>query len=308
MDKNISIIGFGNQAKAWALNLRDSGYRVFIGLRPQSASVATAKNLKFDTFFYTEEELPSQNTVILAPDDTHGEILGSLKSRSANLIFAHGYSLHYHGLSKRFPEFNCLLLAPKAIASEVRLQYEIGGKIGALYSVEYSSSPKASEDILKTIAKDVGISSLFISSSESETKADLFSEQSLLCSVLPYAALYSFNKLIQKGINEETAYFECWHEVKLIADTMVAMGPQKFFELISPNALVGSEIGRKALFDKDYFEKIDRLYESIDSGDFAQTIDESTKEDFKKIKEQVVGFWKKEPLNLVHQRLAAELY
>lgn len=305
MSKKLSIIGFGNQAKAWALNLRDSGYEIFIGLRTNSTSFKNAQELGFQTFDFAAEKLPANDVAILAPDDAHLGIAKDLQGQEATLIFAHGFSLHFDHLSKKYPSFNCLLLAPKAIASEVRMQYETRGNLGALFSAELSKNPAESIVKLKRIAKDLGITSFHPTTVEAETKADLFSEQTLLCSTLPYSALYSFNKLIEKGINPETAYFECWHEVKLIADTMVKLGPVKFFELISPNALAGSEIGRRELFDQAYFEKLERIYQDIDSGEFTKTLSDL---DFAELKKEVSAFWKEQPLAQAHERLAKELY
>lgn len=304
MDKKLSIIGFGNQAKAWALNLKDSGHEVHIGLRPDSKSVKLASELGLKSFSL-KDEIPTELAIVLAPDDTHAKLLADLKETPKTLVFAHGFSLFYEELAEKFPHFNCLLLAPKAIASEVRLQFEIKGKLGALFSVEKSKDKENSKKIIQELSKAIGITSLHESSIESETKADLFSEQSLLCSTLPYAALFSFNKLIEKGINEETAYFECWHEVKLIADTMVKLGPAKFFELISPNALAGSEAGRAALFDDRYFSKLEELYSQIDNANFAKGLKEAN---FDEIKNHVVSFWSDQQLTKTHERISKELY
>ena len=138
-----------------------------------------------------------------------------------------------------------------------------------------------------------------------ETKADLFSEQTILCSILPYSALHSFNKLIEKGINEETAYFECWHEIKLIAEAMVKMGPAKFFELISPNALVGSEIGRQTFFDKSFTNKLEKLYNDINDWKFQDKLENT---DVTELKSSITQMWKNERLTKVHDRLSKELY
>lgn len=307
MEKKLSIIGFGNQAKAWALNLRDSGFQIYIHLREDSSSIELARNLGFQVISL-DAPFPCKQIALLTPDDTHFDIAKTLtkalKGQKATLIFAHGFSLLYQGIANNFPEFNCLLLAPKAIASEVRMQYETKGKLGALYSVELSQNPEGSYDLIKSIADHLGITSLHQSALASETKADLFSEQVLLCSTLPYAALFAFNKLIEKGIEKETAYFECWHEMKLIADTMVRLGPEKFFDLISPNALAGSEIGRSALFGEDYMTRLESIYQSIDNGDFTRQLEETN---FPALREKVSSFWKEQELTKTHERMGKEL-
>lgn len=304
MAKSLAIIGFGNQAKAWALNLRDSGFKIFIGLRKGSSNFDSVKKLNFDSF-EIGENLPCENVAFLTPDNTHFEVASKIGNKEINAIFAHGFSLTENKIQNEFPNFNCLLLAPKAIASEVRLAYETGGKLGGLYSVELSKNKEVSEKLLRDIAHSLGLSSLHQTTIETETKADLFSEQTLLCSTLPYSALYAFNKLVEKGINEETAYFECWYEVKLIADTMVRLGPKKFFELISPNALAGSELGRQALFDSEYFNKLESIYNNIESRNFNKELDAT---DFESLKKEVVTFWSHQKLTKAHERLSKELF
>jgi ketol-acid reductoisomerase len=305
--KKLAIIGFGNQAKAWALNLRDSGWEISIGLRPGSASVELASKLNFSTFNYLEA---NQHLLfaILTPDESHHEIVNSIyKSKSGqegelSFIYAHGFSLQYTDL--RLLDCNHILLAPKAIASELRYEYETKGKNGAVYSFEYLKDKSLKENLL-SLGKDLGLTSLHEASIKDETIADLFSEQTLLCSTLPYAAVHSFNKLRQKGISQEVAFFECWHEVKLIASTMVKLGPEKFFNLISPNALVGSEIGKSTLFNDEYNKKLDDILEHITSGNFKEDIDNT---DFQTIKSDVLTFWKNQELTHVHQRMEQDLY
>lgn len=304
MAEKLAIIGFGNQAKAWALNLKDSGYDIFIGLRKDSPSTEKVRQLGLEVFALGEPP-PCDDVAILSPDDTHLSVAQSLAPYDLNAIFAHGYALFFENLAKKYPNLNCLLLAPKAIASELRLQYETKGKLGGVYSVEFSASPNASLKKLNKLASDLGINSFHPSSVEMETKADLFSEQVLLCSTLPYSALYSFNKLLEKGVNEETAYFECWYEVKLIADTMVKLGPVKFFELISPNALAGSEVGRKALFDQNYFDKLEKIYEDIDNWNFQSRLREA---DFGDLKRKVAAFWKDQKLSQTHTKMSKDLF
>jgi ketol-acid reductoisomerase len=143
------------------------------------------------------------------------------------------------------------------------------------------------------------------STCEQETVADLFSEQSLLCSTLPYSALKSFNKLVQNGIDPEVAYFECWYELKLIVDTLVKIGPYQFFKLISPNALLGSEIGKNLFYDMDYDKKLDDMLKNIQSGNFVDSIKGVNFED---VKSEVLDFWKDQKINTLHNDLKDELF
>ena len=186
----------------------------------------------------------------------------------------------------------------------MRYEYEVKGKNGGVYSFENLHNQDLKPVILD-LAKDLGLTSLHEATIREETIADLFSEQTLLCSTLPYAALHSFNKLREKGIRSEIAFFECWHEVKLIANTMVKLGPSRFFELISPNALLGSEIGRSVFFTDEYDKKLDDIFEHINTGSFSKELDHEKMEDIKK---NILNFWNKQELTDVHNKLKEELY
>jgi ketol-acid reductoisomerase len=303
--KEIAIIGFGNQAKAWALNLRDSGWKVSIGLRPSSSSIELCTSLGFDYFNFQEKSSHS-TFAVLTPDDTHALVVESISKTNdtADFIYAHGFALVYAEVLTKYPNHNHILLAPKAIASELRYQYEIKGKNGGVYSFE-ALKDNSKKEFFLTMGHELGLTSLHEATIEDETKADLFSEQSLLCSSLPYAALYSYKQLREKGISKEVAYFECWYEVKLIADTLIKIGPEKFFDLISPNALIGSEIGKSVLFDDNYKKKLNDIYEHINSGEFNKQLEHVN---IDTVRSDIIKFWKNEELTQVHNQLKSELF
>ncbi|RLA63319.1 MAG: hypothetical protein DRQ88_05770 [Epsilonproteobacteria bacterium] len=303
------IIGFGSQAKAWALNLLDSGKNVHIALRPESASLEDARGLGLSVIELGPQLQDFNIFILLTPDHTHKDILDTYQefiSSDSKIIYAHGYSYIKHDLKNRFPHWDHLLLAPKAIASEVRFQYETKGKLGAIMSLEGSSHAEKDKVLLKDIAKNIGITAgPYENSFKDETYADLFSEQSILCSLLPYGALHSFNKLRKRGISKEMAYMECWYEVKLIADTLIKLGPLKFFELISPNALIGGEKAQKLIFNDEYNKISEGLLDDIWENKFFQEVDN---QDFDSLKKEVLNFWSKEELNKVHQDLKESLF
>lgn len=305
----IAIIGFGSQAKAWALNLKDSGKNVHIALRPDSSSHQEVKGLGMPSIELGTELKSFDVFILLTPDHTHFEILKTYEKffpEDAKIIYAHGYSYIKHDLKSSFPKWDHLLLAPKAIASEVRFQYETKGKLGAIMSLEGSKNPENDRGPILDIAKGIGITAgPYENSFRDETYADLFSEQSILCSLLPYGALHSYNKLRERGIGKEMAYMECWYEVKLIADTMIKLGPLKFFELISPNALIGGEKARKLIFNDDYNKMAEGLLDDIWDNKFFQEVDN---QDFDALKKEVMGFWKNEELNKVHEDLKESLF
>ncbi len=306
----ILIIGFGNQAKSWALNFADSGVDFSIGLRSESPSLIKAKSMGFKTIELSDELEQFSTIVLLTPDSTHGDILKVISKKikaQTSILYAHGYSVINQKLNELYPKFYHILFAPKAIASELRFQYETGGKLGAVYSLEFLSTEiESSRKELFKLAKNLGITSgPYETSFKNETYADLFSEQTMLCAILPYVSNLLFKKLREKGIEKETAYFESWYEVKLIADTLIKIGPEKFFDLISPNALLGSYVGQKILLDEVFENKMQDLLENIYSGKFEQQAKET---DLPELKKKINTFWKNQELTNVHNEMKDELF
>lgn len=296
--QTISIIGYGNQARAWALNLRDSGAEVKIGLRDNSKSHELAKADGFSTFDFTSQAISTKLCALLTPDDTHLEILTKLPKTKTLIIFAHGFSLVAENLKEKFPDFEFALLAPKAIASELRFRYETKQSLAAFYSLEFCD--QVFEKDIKNLAAIIGLNNLYETSFSEETQADLFSEQTLLCSVLPYTINLAFKTLVEKGYNRELAFYECFVEAKLIIDTILKVGPESFFDFISPNALVGSEKGRKLLLDEKFEEKLKGLLEDVRT---TEHLNELKSADITAIRKDVNLFWKKQTLNSTFQDL-----
>ena len=127
----------------------------------------------------------------------------------------------------------------------------------------------------------------------SETEADLYSEQGMLCSIMPYVAGEMFAHLVETGIEPELAYFECWHELKLIVNAMVDKGPEGFFDLISPNALIGGEKGFHRLITPEFHKNLRSLLSEIQSGQFNKEIDKADVEETRRI---IRERWQKSPL------------
>lgn len=298
-----AIIGFGSQAKAWALNLRDSKRDFVIGLNPSSKSYAKVHDLGMKTISLESEEIKKyKHFLVLIPDDQHKKFLEtnlSFFQKGAHFVYAHGYSLTRHDFHNTFPQFDHSLLAPKAIASEVRFQYETKGKIGAvIYSEMDNNYP-----FLYQLAKDVGFTALYENHFRDETIADLFSEQALLCSILPYASLKSFNMLVDNGISEELAFMECFLELRSISAALVNLGPEDFFKLISPNALVGSEKGRELILNHHFDNALEKILDDIKNNHFYR----EAEKDFHPTREMVLKRWKHERLNHTYKKLKKEL-
>lgn len=299
----IVIVGFGSQARAWALNLRDSKIDLRIALRPHSSSLHIAETLGFQCISLETDELKNYSLfIMLTPDDSHSSFFKKndhyLKANS-HFIYAHGFSLSKDRLHERFPHFSHSLLAPKAIASDVRFQYETKGKIGAAY---FASDAKAELE-LKALAEQVGFTAIYQSHFDEECLADLFSEQSLLCSLIPYGALKSYNMLRAHGISKEVAFMECYLELKSISQAFVNLGPEAFFKLISPNALIGSQKGRQILLNESFDQGLEKILVDIKNKEFYKEVEI----DAELLRSKILEEWRQEELSQTFKTLKAEL-
>ena len=302
----LTIIGFGNQAKSWALNLKDSQFPVRVALRPGSSSMELAKAMGFEVVTTGSKEFyEGRAFALLTPDHTHDEFLseyGNQFSENSAILYAHGFSLLKSEFQIKYPKLQHVLYAPKSIGSELRRQYEIKGKLGAVYSLEhFMGETEEFETWLMALAKNMGITmGPFKTSFKNETQADLYSEQGLLCSLIPYAAGEMFRHLVEEGIEPELAYFECWAELKLIINAMVDKGPEGFFDLISPNALVGAEKGYHRLFTPEFNQNLRSLLTEIQNDKFNQELEKTNIEETRKI---IKERWKKTPLMKTFNKL-----
>ena len=304
----LAIIGYGAQARAWAANLRDSGSPPTIFLRRSSPQWDKIHEDAMRVKPLGAELGNYRHFALLIPDHIHSDFLknwGHHLPDGSLIVLAHGQSFIKDQLGKSFPTLDFALLAPKAIAGEVRRRYLRKEKLGACLSTEgVKRGVQAGEEFLRALASRIGMTTLVPSTFREEAHADLFSEQGLLCSALPYMALHSYNKLREKGHSKEVAYMECWMEVKLIADAMVSLGPEEFFRLISPMALVGGELARGKLLDSGYFDKLEDIYRDIESGAFFERVDGM---DFQEVRKKVLDFWKNQELTRTHEELKGRL-
>jgi ketol-acid reductoisomerase len=303
----LTIIGFGNQAKSWALNLKDSGFPVRVALRPDSPSFESAIQLGFNVIEIGSEDFYKDSAfALLTPDLTHDDFLTThahLFAEGSVILYAHGFSLLNNKFNLRYPHLQHVLYAPKSIGSELRTQFLQKGKLGAVYSLQYFQGPTIEiKQWILDLAKAMGINlGPFSTNFKDETEADLFSEQGLLCSLIPYAANELFSNLVQKGFSPELAYFECWHELKLIVNAMIDRGPEAFFDLISPNALIGSEKGHERLFTSEFKQNLSSLLVEIQDGTFNKELENTNVEEArKKIRER----WQKSPLQKTFEKIS----
>lgn len=303
----LTIIGFGNQAQAWAQNLKDSGYPLRIALRRGSKSFIAAKKLDFEVIdIGSDEFFQGKNFALLIPDQNHLEFLqlyASSFSSESIILYAHGFSVFRYQFQIQFPHLNHVLFAPKSIGSEIRKIYLNKGQLGAVYSLEFFKGESTIFlDWIKKLSSAIGINlGPYKTTFEHETQADLFSEQGLLCGLIPFVSEKMFNLLLTKGIEPELAYFECWHELKMIVSAMVEKGPKDFFDLISPNALVGAIKGRNYLVDEQLRSGLTKLLDEIQNGTFNQELDQSQ---IQNIRNELNNYWSQSAL----QQLAHKIH
>ena len=294
MVNKITIVGYGSQAKTWASNLRESGVDVTIVLRQKSPSIEKAHNDEMRVFEMPMEKPKNlgEYIVILTPDHTHEEIIQNLKpsiKEGTTFVFAHGFSQLKHNFKDQFPHMNFTLLAPKAIASEMRDLYKQSKTFPGAISVENSSKPKDDKQFLLLLAKKLGMNIPTEVTFEEETICDLFSEQSLLCSLLPYGIRYAFEALRNRNISSEMAFNECLFESKLIIQTLEKVGFERFFEIISPNALIGGEKAKNSSQFQGLNVLFEKLLDDISSRKFYEEVDNSN---VSELRQKVLRDWK----------------
>ncbi|WP_116112910.1 ketol-acid reductoisomerase [Austwickia chelonae] len=272
--RKVAVIGYGSQGHAHALNLRDSGVDVRIGLAEGSASraKAEAEGLRVQTVAdaVTEADL----VVVLTPDQVQrkvyaDEIEPNLAAGSA-LMFAHGFNIRF-GYIQPSAGIDVFMVAPKGPGHLVRREYTDGRGVPVLLAVEKDESGKA-WDLAKSYAKAIGglraggIRTTFTE----ETETDLFGEQAVLCGGASQLVQYGFETLVEAGYQPEVAYFECLHELKLIVDLMIEGGIAKQRWSISDTAEFGDYVSGPRVIDPHVKENMQAVLEDIRNGVFAK--------------------------------------
>lgn len=282
-EKTIGVIGFGAQGKAQALNLKDSGVKVKIGLKNGSKSTPLAKELGFEVC--TPKELAQSCDILafLLPDEWHKnvfeEIAPFLKEGQA-LLFSHGFSIHFKEIIP--PSYlDVIMVAPKGAGKAVREEYLKGRGVVSLIGVEQDHSGNAKNLALEyACALGSGKSAIFESSFKDECECDLFSEQSVICGGVDALIRAGFETLVEAGYPEEIAYFECLHEVKLVVDLIYANGLQSMREHISNTAEYGDILAGKQIITDESKKAMREILKKIQNGDFAKSFLQERDENF----------------------------
>jgi ketol-acid reductoisomerase len=272
--KTVAILGYGSQGHAHALNLKDSGVDVVVGLRPDSSSVEKAKGDGLRVESIADAASEGDIVMVLLPDELQHDVwesdIGDGIAPGNTLLFAHGFAIHY-GEIEPSAEVNVALIAPKSPGHLVRRQYQEGNGVPGLVAVEQDATGDA-RDIALAYAKGIGCTraGVFETSFREETETDLFGEQAVLCGGVSELVQAGYSTLVEAGYDPRLAYFECLHELKLIVDLMYEKGISGMRYSISNTAEYGDYTRGKRVITDETRQAMKGILGEIQSGDFAR--------------------------------------
>ena len=270
--ERIAVLGYGSQGRAHALNLRDSGYEVVVGLRPDGSTRVKAENDGFAVQNFQEAAEGAGLIAFLTPDMVQAEIYERILPQirpNATVLFAHGFNIHFGRINSR-EDLDVVLIAPKGPGDLVRRQYEAGRGVPCLIAVHQDVTGQAEARAL-AYAHGLGGTrgGVLRTTFAEETETDLFGEQAVLCGGLSELIVRGFNTLVEAGYQPEVAYFECMHEVKLIVDLLHEGGLAKMHEFVSETAKYGDLTSGPKVVDDETSEKMRGVLKEIQDGTFA---------------------------------------
>ena len=272
--KTLAVIGYGSQGHAHALNLKDSGCKVIIGLYKGSKSIRVAKRHGFEVMEVAEAVSEADIIMIGVPDMKQAEVYeNEIKpnlSKGKTLLFTHGFAIHF-GLIKAPRGISVIMVAPKGPGHVVRSQYKEGKGVPALIAVNKGSS-KDSKKIALAWAAGIGAarSGILETSFKEETETDLFGEQAVLCGGASALVEAGFETLVEAGYAPEMAYFECLHELKLIVDLMIESGIAGMRFSVSETAKFGDVTRGPRVINGNVKKSMKSILKEIQSGKFAK--------------------------------------
>lgn len=272
--KKVAIIGYGSQGHAHALNLKDSGVDVTVGLRKDSASVKKAENAGLKVAEVEEAVKNADLVMILTPDEfqkqLYQDVIEPNIKQGATLAFAHGFAIHYNQVVPR-KDLDVIMVAPKAPGHTVRNEFVQGGGIPDLIAVYQDASGQAKQVALSyAMGVGGGRSGIIETTFKDETETDLFGEQAVLCGGAVELVKMGFETLVEAGYAPEMAYFECLHELKLIVDLMYQGGIADMNYSISNNAEYGEYVTGLEVINEQSREAMRNALKRIQSGEYAK--------------------------------------
>lgn len=273
--KRIAILGYGNQGRAQALNLKDSGVDVVVGLRKGSESTALAEAAGLSVQSLEDAAGSADLIMFLAPDEVLPELyhlVEPLLRERAAIGFSHGLAIHF-GMIRPRSDLDVLLVAPKGPGTALRSLYEDGKGMIALFAVAQDATGEA-ERLALAYGRAIGCAraGLIASSFAEECEADLFNEHAVVWGAVPEILKAGFETLVEAGVSPEVAYLECVGELKLIAELIDRRGIAGMTEAISNTAELGALLGGSQIIGAEARDRMRGVLETIRSGRFAEEL------------------------------------
>jgi ketol-acid reductoisomerase len=273
--KRVAILGYGNQGRAQALNLKDSGIDIVVGLRGGSGSTIEAEAAGLETALVERAVASADVVMLLAPDEIHGALYREIEPHlreGAALGFSHGLSVRF-GLIEPRRDLDVFLIAPKGPGTALRSLYTEGKGMIALWAVQQDATGNG-RGIALAYGRAIGSgrAGLIESSFAEEAEADLFNEQAVVWGGVPELLIAGFETLVAGGVSPQVAYLECVGELKLIAELIEARGIAGMREAISNTAELGALIGGSRIVDASVRERMAEILREVRQGSFANEL------------------------------------
>ncbi|MEX0778342.1 MAG: ketol-acid reductoisomerase [Balneolales bacterium] len=273
-NKTVAILGYGSQGHAHALNLKESGVSVVVGLRKESGSWKKAEDagLKVSETAAAAEE--ADIIMVLLPDEKQADIyekdIKPSLTKGKTLAFAHGFNIHYNQI-KPPADVDVFMIAPKGPGHLVRRVYEDGKGVPCLFAIHQNASGDA-QNLALAYAKGIGgtRAGVIETTFEEETETDLFGEQAVLCGGATELVKAGYETLVEAGYKPEIAYFECLHELKLIVDLLYEGGIAGMYYSVSDTAEYGGMTSGPKVIDADTKKRMKTILENVQNGSFAR--------------------------------------
>ena len=285
-DERVAIVGYGNQGRAQALNLHDSGIDVVVGLRGGSGSANEVEAAGLEIALVADAVASADVVMMLAPDEIHGALYKEIKPHlreGAALGFSHGLSVRFGFVEPR-ADLDVFLLAPKGPGTALRSLYKEGKGMLGLWAAHQDATGNA-KAIALAYGRAIGCAraGLIASSFAEEAEADLFNEQAVVWGAVPEILIAGFETLVAAGISPEVAYLECVGELHLIAELIEARGIAGMREVISNTAELGATLGGARIVDESVRTRMAEVLAEVRAGRFAEELSREEAEGYPRL-------------------------